>query len=44
MKNQYYDFETNVYGGRVFGRYNFTESAYTPYTNPIIRMGVMVGL
>ena len=97
-KDQYYDFETNVYGGRVFGRYNFTdylfghvefeylnleafdfyrrrvdvesllagggytqhlgprsgivamilynftESAYTPYQNPIIRIGFVVGL
>lgn len=96
-KDQYYDFETNVYGGRVFGRYlireflfahveyeylnleafdfqrrrvdvgslmagggyiqrigersaivamllyNFTESAYTPYTNPIIRVGFNLG-
>lgn len=24
-KDRYYDFETNVYGGRVFGRYNFTD-------------------
>jgi len=23
--NPYYDLETNVYGGRVFGRYNFTD-------------------
>lgn len=97
-KDKYYDFETNIYGGRVFGRYNFTdylfghleyeylnldaydfpgkrvdvgsllagggyiqhfgrnsgivamilynftESAYTPYTNPIIRVGFVVGL
>jgi long-subunit fatty acid transport protein len=97
-KDQYYDFETNVYGGRVFGRYNFTnylfghleyeylnleafdffrrrvdvgsvmagagyiqhigpnsgivamvlynftESAYTPYQNPIFRVGFMIGL
>ncbi|MBA3706651.1 MAG: hypothetical protein H0W84_12350 [Bacteroidetes bacterium] len=98
-KDKFYDFETNVYGGRVFGRYfftdflfahaeyeylnleafdffprrrvdvgsvlagvgyiqrfsknsgivamilyNFTESAYTPYTNPIIRIGVNIGL
>jgi hypothetical protein len=97
-KDQYYDFQTNVYGGRVFGRYfftdylfghveyedlnleafdfnrrrvdvgsllagagyvqrvgnnsgivamilyNFTESAYTPYQNPIFRVGVMIGL
>ncbi|MDQ3046127.1 MAG: hypothetical protein M3R27_01165 [Bacteroidota bacterium] len=97
-KDKYYDFKTNVYGGRVFGRYyfldylfghgeyeylnleafdfqrrrvevgsllggvgylqrfgnssgifamilyNFTESAYTPYTNPIIRIGVNIGL
>ena len=96
-KNKYYDFKTNVYGGRVFGRYlftdylfghveyeylnleafdfrrrrvdvgsllagagyiqrmgpraaivamilyNFTESVYTPYTNPIIRMGINIG-
>lgn len=96
-KDQYYDFETDVYGGRVFGRYlfreflfahveyeylnleafdfqrrrvdvgslmagggyiqrigersaivamllyNFTESAYTPYTNPIIRVGFNIG-
>jgi long-subunit fatty acid transport protein len=94
-----YDLETNVFGGRVFGRYlftdylfghveyeylnleafdyyprrrvdvgsllagggyiqrfngnsgffamvlyNFTESVYTPYTNPIIRIGVLIGL
>jgi hypothetical protein len=92
-----YDLETNVYGGRVFGRYlftdylfghleyeylnleafdfnrrrvdvesllagggyiqrisdhaavvamilyNFTESVYTPYTNPIIRVGFTIG-
>ncbi|MBA3970669.1 MAG: hypothetical protein H0X46_00710 [Bacteroidetes bacterium] len=97
-KDKFYDFETNVYGGRVFGRYsfteslfghveyeylnleafdfnrrrvdvgslmagggyiqkisdragivamvlyNFTESAYTPYSNPIFRIGIMVGL
>jgi hypothetical protein len=97
-KDQYYDFKTDVYGGRVFGRYfftdyffahaeyeylnleafdfyrrrvdvnsvlggvgyfqrfaensgltamimyNFTESAYTPYTNPILRIGVVFGL
>ena len=97
-KDRNYDFQTNVYGGRVFGRYNFTdylfghvefeylnleafdfqrrrvdvgsllagggylqrfgqnsgvmimllynftESAYTPYQNPIIRVGVMIGL
>ena len=24
--------------------YNFTESAYTPYTNPIFRIGFVVGL
>lgn len=98
-KDKVYDFETNVYGGRVFGRYfftdylfahaeyeylnleafdffprrrvdvgsllagggyfqrfgsgnsgmiimllyNFTESAYTPYQNPIIRIGVNIG-
>ncbi|MCW3104016.1 MAG: hypothetical protein JWO09_2456 [Bacteroidetes bacterium] len=96
-RDKYYDFETNVYGGRVFGRYlftdylfahveyeylnleafdfnrrrvdvesllagggyvqrvsdnvsivamllyNFTESVYTPYTNPIIRVGVNIG-
>lgn len=94
----YYDLETNVFGGRVFGRYmftdylfghveyeylnleafdfyrrrvdvesflagggymqrlggnsavvamilyNFTESAYTPYQNPIIRIGINIGL
>lgn len=94
-----YDIQTNVYGGRIFGRYlftenlfghaeyeylnleafdffpprrvdvgsllagggylqrfgsnsaivamllyNFTESAYTPYQNPIIRIGVNIGL
>lgn len=97
-KDRYYDLETNVYGGRVFGRYNFTEylfghveyeylnleafdfnrrrvdvgslmagggylqrisdnagivamvlfnfteSAYTPYSNPIFRVGIVVGL
>jgi hypothetical protein len=97
-KDQYYDFKTDVYGGRIFGRYfftdylfghaeyeylnleafdfrrrrvdvgsllagggyiqrfgrnsgiyvmllyNFTESVYTPYTNPIIRLGVNIGL
>lgn len=96
-KDRYYDLTTDVYGGRIFGRYffteylfghleyeylnleafdfkrrrvevesifggggyvqrisnnvsivamilyNFTESAYTPYTNPIIRIGVNVG-
>jgi hypothetical protein len=96
-KDQFYDFETNVYGGRIFGRYlfteylfghaeyeylnleafdfkrrrvdvesilagagyiqqmggnativamilyNFTESAYTPYSNPIIRVGFNLG-
>jgi hypothetical protein len=96
-KDRYYDIETNVYGGRIFGRYlftdylfghaeyeylnleafdfkrrrvdvesilvgggyiqkigehaaivamilyNFTESAYTPYSNPIIRVGFNVG-
>ncbi len=96
-KDKYYDFETNVYGGRVFTRYlftdylfghveyeylnleafdfqrrrvdvtsllagggyiqrigsnssivamllyNFTESAYTPYTNPVIRIGINIG-
>ena len=96
--DQLYDFETNVYGGRVFGRYmireflfahveyeylnleafdfqrrrvdvgslmagggyiqrigdhaaivamilyNFTESVYTPYSNPIIRVGFNIGL
>jgi hypothetical protein len=96
-KDQYYELETNVYGGRVFGRYlftdylfghaeyeylnleafdfkrrrvdvesllvgggyiqklggnasivamilyNFTESAYTPYSNPIIRVGFNIG-
>lgn len=95
----YYNLETNVYGGRLFGRYlinnylfvhaeyeylnleafdfyprrrvdvesilggggymqrfgrnsalvamilyNFTESVYTPYNNPVIRMGVIFGL
>ena len=97
-KDQYYDLETNTYGGRVFGRYlftqnlfahvedeylnleafdfqrrrvdvnslfagvgyiqhigknsavvamilyNFTESVYTPYTNPVIRIGFNIGL
>jgi len=98
-KDRFYDLETNVYGGRIFGRYlfteylfghaeyeflnleafdffpprrvdvisilagggylqrfgrnsaivamilyNFTESAYTPYQNPIIRIGVNIGL
>lgn len=97
-KDRYYDFATNVYGGRVFGRYlftdflfghieyeylnleafdfqrrrvdvgslmagagyiqrvgdhvaviamilyNFTESVYTPYQNPIIRVGVNIGI
>lgn len=97
-QDQYYDFVTDVYGGRVFGRYfitdyffghgeyeylnleafdfqrrrvdvgsllggvgyfqrfgefsgitamllyNFTESTYTPYTNPIFRIGLVVGL
>ncbi len=98
-KDRYYDLETNVYGGRVFGRYlftnylfghaeyeylnleafdffprrrvdvvsilggggyiqrfgrnsaivamilyNFTESVYTPYANPVIRIGVNLGL
>jgi hypothetical protein len=96
-KDKFYDFETNVYGGRVFGRYlfneflfghgeyeylnleafdfkrrrvdvgsllvgggyiqrigersaviamilyNFTESVYTPYSNPIIRVGFNIG-
>jgi len=96
--DKYYDFETDVYGGRVFGRYlftdylfghveyeylnleafdfqrrrvdvgslmvgagyiqrisdragviamilyNFTESVYTPYTNPIIRIGFNIGI
>ncbi len=96
-KDRYINFETNVYGGRVFGRYNFTESffahleyeylnletfdfpgkridvgsllggvgymqhfgrnsgimamvlynftesAYTPYSNPIFRVGFVVG-
>jgi hypothetical protein len=97
-KDRYYNIETNVYGGRVFGRYNFTKSffahgeyeylnleafdysyphrvdvnsflagggyiqrfgrnsafvamilynftptIYTPYTNPIIRLGVNFG-
>jgi hypothetical protein len=100
-KDRNYDFQTNVYGGRIFGRYlftenvfghaeyeylnleaydfspgrrvdvgsvlagvgyiqrfgsrhnsgivamvlyNFTESVYTPYANPIIRLGVEIGL
>lgn len=97
-KDKYYDFETDVYGGRVFARYNFTdylfghaeyeylnletfdfkrrrvdvaslmagagyiqkisdrsgivamvlynftESVYTPYQNPIFRVGFVVGL
>jgi hypothetical protein len=98
-QDKYYNFQTNVYGGRVFGRYmftknifghveyeylnleaydffpyrrvgvenlmggggfiqrfghnsglealilyNFTESAYTPYSNPIFRVGVIFGL
>lgn len=99
-KDQLYELTTNVYGGRIFGRYffteylfghveyeylnldafdfypvrrrvnvesllagggyfqrigansgifamilyNFTESAYTPYTNPVIRIGVNIGL
>ncbi len=97
-KDRYYDFETDVYGGRVFARYNFTdylfghaeyehlnletfdfkrrrvdvvsvmagagyiqrisdragivamvlynftESVYTPYQNPIFRVGFVVGL
>jgi hypothetical protein len=97
-QDQFYDFRTDVYGGRVFGRYfftdylfghaefeylnleafdfrrrrvdvnsvlggagyfqrfapnsgisamllyNFTESVYTPYTNPIFRIGVIIGL
>ena len=98
-KDRYFDLETNVYGGRIFSRYlftdylfghaeyeylnleafdffprrrvdvgslmagagyiqrfgrnsaivgmilyNFTESAYTPYQNPIIRVGVNIGL
>ena len=97
-RDKVYDLETNVYGGRVFGRYfftdylfahaeyeylnleafdffprrrvdvgsflagggyfqrfsansgivvmilyNFTESAYTPYQNPIIRIGINIG-
>jgi hypothetical protein len=96
-KDKFYDFETDVYGGRVFGRYlfteylfghaeyeylnleafdfkrrrvdvesllagggyiqrigdhaaivamilyNFTESVYTPYSNPIIRVGFNIG-
>jgi hypothetical protein len=96
-KDKFYDFETNVYGGRGFGRYlftdylfghaeyeylnleafdfkrrrvdvgsllagggyiqrignnaflvamilyNFTESVYTPYSNPIIRIGFNIG-
>ncbi len=98
FKDKYYDFETNVYGGRVFGRYHFTqnffghaeyeylnleafdffrrrvdvvsifggvgyiqrlsdnagimamilynfnESRYSPYINPIFRVGFVVGL
>ncbi len=98
-RDRYYDLETNIFGGRVFGRYmftdylfahaeyeylnleafdfypsrrvdvtsilggggymqrfgensaivamilyNFTESVYTPYNNPIIRIGVNIGL
>lgn len=98
-KDKVYDLETNVYGGRIFGRYfftdylfahgeyeylnleafdffprrrvdvgsllggvgyfqrfgrnsglvamilyNFTESVYTPYSNPIIRVGINIGL
>lgn len=97
-RDQYYNFKTNVYGGRIFTRYlftdylfghveyeylnleafdfrrrrvdvgslmagagyiqrfseragmvamllyNFTESVYTPYTNPIFRIGFVVGL
>lgn len=98
-RDRFYDLETNVFGGRVFGRYqftdylfghaeyeylnleafdfypsrrvdvtsilagggymqrfgnnsamvamilyNFTESLYTPYNNPIIRIGVNIGL
>ena len=97
-QDKYYDFETNVYGGRVFARYNFTEylfghaeyeylnleafdffrrrvdvvsimagagyvqrignnagivamvlynfteSVYSPYQNPIFRVGFVVGL
>ena len=97
-KDKYYDFETNVYGGRVFARYNFTEylfahaeyeylnmeafdfyrrridvvsvfggagyiqkisdrygiiamvlynfneSVYSPYQNPIFRVGFVVGI
>jgi hypothetical protein len=97
-RDQTFDLETDVYGGRVFGRYlftdylfghveyeylnleafdfqrrrvdvesllagggyiqrisdrvgivamilfNFTESVYTPYTNPIIRVGVNFGI
>jgi hypothetical protein len=96
-RDKYYDLETNVYGGRIFGRYlftdylfghaeyeylnleafdfrrrrvdvesllvgggyiqklggnasivamilyNFTESVYTPYSNPIIRIGFNIG-
>ncbi len=98
FKDRYYDMQTNVYGGKVFGRYmltdylfghveyeylnleafdfyrrrvdvtsllagvgymqrlggnsamvatvlyNFTESVYTPYSNPIIRVGFNIGL
>ena len=97
-KDKYYDFETNVYGGRVFARYSFTnylfahaeyeylnmeafdfyrrridvvsvfggagyiqrisdrsgiiamvlynfnESVYSPYQNPIFRVGFVVGI
>jgi hypothetical protein len=98
-QDKFYDLKTNVYGGRVFGRYfftanlfghaeyeylnleafdfyprrrvdvesflagggyiqrfgrnsgivamilyNFTESVYTPYSNPIIRIGLNIGL
>lgn len=97
-QDRYIDFQTNVYGGRIFGRYfftnylfahaeyeylnleafdfrrrrvdvgslmagggyyqrfsdragimamllyNFTESVYTPYTNPIFRVGFVVGI
>jgi hypothetical protein len=98
-QDRVYDLKTNVYGGRIFGRYmftenlfghgeyeylnleafdfypsrrvdvgsllagggymqrfgsnsamvamilyNFTESTYTPYSNPIIRIGINIGL
>ncbi len=97
-RDKYYDFETNVYGGRIFSRYlftdylfghveyeylnleafdikrrrvdvgsfmggagyvqpmgpnaalvamilyNFTPTIYTPYSNPIIRIGINIGI